>query len=91
MNTPLAEELLKRVQGVLETGKKLSEREASAEDSADLERLYFELGSLVIANMATIYTALFTAHAIKAMMQIKDATPDDIAKQISNMSQFKTM
>lgn len=87
MKNPLADELIAKCMAITKIGKELNDQGSHTEaDAARIERLYFEIGSLVLANLGVIASTLYLAAAMKNCMAIEIPTIGDVKMQIKDLT-----
>jgi hypothetical protein len=94
MSSDLGTAFLVRVQTIAAIGKEANEKgdKATPEEraiiSSRIERLYFEIGSLVMANLHVIVTSLSLSMMIRYNLGQTMPTDADVAKQIEALNSF---
>lgn len=87
MSTQLSDMLINRCVTIVTIGKELKEAGShTQQDAARIERIYFEMGSLVLANIGTISSALNLAEAMRTVVNAPVATPEQLESQIKYLN-----
>lgn len=87
MQNPLADELISKCMSITQIGKELNDQGSHTQaDAARIERLYFEIGSLVLANLGVIASSLYLAAAMKNCMDIEIPTIGTVKMQIKELT-----
>lgn len=87
MNNPLADELIAKCMAITAIGKELKNSGSNTEnDARRIERLYFEIGSLVLANLGIITGSLYSHAAFRNALAFEIPTIGDIKMQIRDLN-----
>lgn len=91
MNNPLADALINRCMAIQAIGKELNAAGSHTDNDAKrIERLYFELGSLVMANLGVISGSLYANAALRIALTQGMPDAELIEKQVKEFNDLDT-
>lgn len=87
MHNALADALIAKSLSIAKIGQELSDSGSNTEqDAARIERLYFEIGSLVLANIGSIAAALYHASALSILLSTPIPSAEELDRQAKTLN-----